>query len=68
MSRLFEKLAAEGHGGVKFWTGFQNFDPKTDKVIFIFDPMDDKMNISALGPPALGWPDVTLDFCPGSRG
>jgi hypothetical protein len=46
----------------------QIVDPKTDKVIFIFDPMDDKMNISALGPPALGWPDVTLDFCPGSRG
>jgi hypothetical protein len=23
--------------------------------------------LSALGPPAIGWPDVTLDLCPGSR-
>lgn len=46
----------------------QIVDAKTDKVIFIFDPRDDKMDISALGPPAIGWPDVTLDFCPGSRG
>jgi hypothetical protein len=46
----------------------QLIDAKTDKVIFIFDPKDDKMDISALGPPAIGWPDVTLDLCPGSRG
>ena len=46
----------------------QIVDAKTDKVIFIFDPKDNKMDISALGPPAVGWPDVTLDFCPGSRG
>jgi hypothetical protein len=45
----------------------QIVDGKTDKVIFIFDPRDDKMDISALGPPAIGWPDVTLDFCPGTR-
>ena len=23
---------------------------------------------SAIGAPALGWPDVTLELCPGSRG
>jgi hypothetical protein len=46
----------------------QLIDAKTDKVIFIFDPKGEKMDISALGPPAIGWPDVTLDFCPGSRG
>lgn len=45
----------------------QIVDGKTDKVIFIFDPRDEKMDISALGPPAIGWPDVTLDFCPGTR-
>jgi hypothetical protein len=45
----------------------QIVNAKTDKVIFIFDPKGDKMDISALGPPALGWPDVTLDFCPGTR-
>ena len=27
-----EKLAKDGHGDVKFWTGFQNYDPKTDKA------------------------------------
>jgi hypothetical protein len=43
----------------------QIVDAKTDKVIFIFDPRDDKMDISALGPPALGWPDITLDRCRG---
>ena len=45
----------------------QIVDAKTDKVIFIFDPKDDKMDISALGPPAIGWPDITLDICPGTR-
>jgi hypothetical protein len=43
----------------------QIVDAKTDKVIFIFDPRDDKMDISALGPPAIGWPDITLDRCRG---
>jgi len=47
----------------------QLIDPMTDKVIFIFDPHDgSQMTMSALGPPATGWPDVTLDLCPGSRG
>jgi hypothetical protein len=43
----------------------QIVDAKSDKVIFIFDPKDDKMDVSALGPPALGWPDITLDRCRG---
>jgi hypothetical protein len=41
----------------------QIVDAKTDKVIFLFDPKDEKMDISALGPPAVGWPDITLDRC-----
>ena len=46
----------------------QLIDPKTDKVILIFEPKaGDKISLSALGPPAVGWPDVTLDLCPGSR-
>jgi hypothetical protein len=43
----------------------QIVDAKTDKVIFLFDPRGEKMDISALGPPALGWPDVVLDRCHG---
>jgi hypothetical protein len=47
----------------------QFVDPMTDKVIMIFDPQDGtKLNMSAMGPPVLGWPDVSLDLCPGSRG
>jgi uncharacterized glyoxalase superfamily protein PhnB len=46
----------------------QLIDPKTDKVVMIFEPQaGNKMSLSALGPPAIGWPDVTLDLCPGSR-
>jgi hypothetical protein len=46
----------------------QLIDPKTDKVIMIFEPQGgNKISLSALGPPAIGWPDVTLDLCPGSR-
>jgi hypothetical protein len=47
----------------------QFINPMTDKVIMLFDPQDgQKLNISSIGEPALGWPDVTLDLCPGSRG
>jgi hypothetical protein len=45
----------------------QLVDPKTDKVILIFDPQGAKMGISALGAPAIGWPDAMLELCPGSR-
>ena len=47
----------------------QFINPMTDKVIMLFDPQDgNRLNISAIGEPALGWPDVTLELCPGSRG
>jgi hypothetical protein len=34
----------------------------------LFDPQGDKLGISSIGGAATGWPDVTLDICPGSRG
>ncbi len=47
----------------------QFINPMTDKVIMLFDPQDgNRLSISAIGPPALGWPDVMLELCPGSRG
>ena len=47
----------------------QFINPTTDKAIMLFDPQDgDRLSISAIGAPALGWPDVTLELCPGSRG
>ena len=47
----------------------QIVDPMTDQPIFLFDsPAGDKLHLVAIGGPALGWPDVTLELCPGSRG
>jgi hypothetical protein len=47
----------------------QFINPMTDKVIMLFDPQDgNRLSISAIGAPALGWRDVTLELCPGSRG
>jgi hypothetical protein len=47
----------------------QFINPTTDQAIMLFDPQNgDKLGISAIGAPALGWPDVTLELCPGSRG
>jgi hypothetical protein len=47
----------------------QLVDTKTDKVIFIFEPQpDNKLSFSALGPPALGWPDAALELCPAAKG
>jgi hypothetical protein len=47
----------------------QFINPANDQAIMLFDPQGgQKLNISAIGAPALGWPDVTLDLCPGSRG
>jgi len=47
----------------------QFINPKTDQAIMLFDPQNgDRLGISAIGAPALGWPDVTLELCPGSRG
>jgi hypothetical protein len=47
----------------------QFINPTTDRAIMLFDPQSgEKLGISAVGAPALGWPDVTLERCPGSRG
>jgi len=47
----------------------QFINPMDDKAIMLFDPKDGgKLNVAAIGAPALGWPDVTLELCPGSRG
>jgi hypothetical protein len=46
----------------------QFINPVTDRVIMLFDPQENKLGISAIGEPALGWPDVALELCPGSRG
>ena len=44
----------------------QFVDAKSDKVIMLFDPQEGgKMAISALGAPAIGWPDVNLELCKG---
>jgi hypothetical protein len=47
----------------------QLINPTTDKAIFLFDTLPgNKMSFTAIGEPALGWPDVTLDRCPAGRG
>jgi len=47
----------------------QIIDPVTDKVVMLFDLKDGgKLSFSPIGAPALGWPDVTLELCPASRG
>ena len=46
----------------------QFIDPATDVVVLLFDPQENKLTISALRAPAVGWPDATLELCPGSRG
>ena len=46
----------------------QFINPMTDGAIMLFDPQANRLGISAIGAPALGWPDVTLELCPGSRG
>ncbi len=44
----------------------QLINPTTDKAIFLFDTLpNNKMSFAAIGEPALGWPDVTLDRCRG---
>jgi hypothetical protein len=46
----------------------QVVNPMTDKMIFLLEPRDDgKLHIIPLGEPVLGWPEVVLDLCPGSR-
>src|SRR5262249_1643352 len=42
----------------------QFINPTTDKAIMLFDPQGEKLGISSIGEPAIGWPDVTLELCP----
>jgi hypothetical protein len=47
----------------------QIVDPSTDRPIFLFDSVSaEKLHLVAIGAPAIGWPEVTLELCPGSRG
>ena len=47
----------------------QIVDPMTDRPIFLFDsPTNEKLHLVGIGGPALTWPEVTLELCPGSRG
>lgn len=46
----------------------QFIDPMTLQPLMLFDPQGNKLGISSIGGPAAGWPDVTLELCPGSRG
>jgi hypothetical protein len=47
----------------------QLINPTTDKAIFLFDTLPgNKMGFTAIGEPALGWPDVTLNRCAAGRG
>ena len=45
----------------------QFINPMTDGAIMLFDPQTNRLGISGIAAPALGWPDVTLELCPGSR-
>jgi hypothetical protein len=44
----------------------QFINPNTDRAIFLFDALPgNKLLFTAIGDPATGWPDVTLDRCTG---
>ena len=46
----------------------QFVNPTTDKAIFLFESKpNDKLTFTAIGEPAAGWPEVTLELCPGTR-
>ena len=47
----------------------QFVDPMTDRPIFLFENKPgDKLTFTPIGGPAISWPEVTLELCPGSRG
>jgi hypothetical protein len=47
----------------------QFINPMNDRAVFLFENRaDNKLNFVAVGAPALGWPEVNLELCPGSRG
>jgi hypothetical protein len=44
----------------------QFINPMNDRAIFLFDTLPgNKLTFTAIGEPASGWPDVTLDRCTG---
>ena len=44
----------------------QFINPMSDRAIFLFDAhTTDRLNFVAIGAPALGWPEVTLERCSG---
>ena len=46
----------------------QFINPTTDRAIFLFENKPgDKLTFTAIGEPAAGWPEVTLELCPGTR-
>jgi predicted cobalt transporter CbtA len=46
----------------------QVVNPTTDKAIFLLEPQEgDKLHVIPVGEPALAWPEVVLELCPGSR-
>ena len=46
----------------------QFINPVTDKAIFLFENKpNEKLTFTAIGEPASGWPEVTLELCPGTR-
>ena len=46
----------------------QFINPMTDKAIFLFENKpNEKLTFTAIGEPAAGWPEVTLELCPGTR-
>jgi hypothetical protein len=46
----------------------QFIDPMSLQTLMLFDPQGDRLGISPIGGPAAGWPEMTLELCPGSRG
>jgi hypothetical protein len=45
------------------------FVDSNDRPIFLFEnKQDDKLTFTPIGGPAISWPEVTLELCPGSRG
>jgi hypothetical protein len=46
----------------------QVVNPTDDKAMALVEPLEgDKLHVIPLTGPAAGWPEVTLDLCPGSR-
>jgi len=46
----------------------QFINPMTDQALMLFDTKNGKLDAAGIGGSALGWPDATLELCPGSRG